>query len=1300
MKKILTFLLAAGTVSGCLAGDIVFPLEWNKTYRTDVPYEVEIDRSKLAEISGSSADCGFKVFAETAGKKTPLAVQLLPGREKKLVSLRFDVPAGTEKLECAVAGKGDVKASAENLFAGMLNKENIRRWECAGSVKVTSVSSGIVISHTGEREGLARYTVDVPPEFAGRAVRMEFDVKSLTPLPWSNNNRIEQLDANGKVLPEGAVRQEWISHLRPFNVKTCYRENGRIHPDAKKLRLVLRIISPIRNKKAMGLDGLPVKDLKKANPKLEISHFSLRKAEQLPFPKYNDRFFVPGVSGKSGDFAISLSKDCLFSYNTASQAVWGDAFQVKDPKQLFFPIGAAGTVEFYIKPDKWKYARRNTVTLIDAYNVIGMAGGRMIPRRNAIFELCYRPVRKQLTLTLKDGKDNVFKKSATAEIKAGEWTHLAAQWSEKGVQIFVNGKCVLNDDKFKFAPLDIASMQYTNGYIPMQVTLATATPKLRNAGNYSQATSPDFCGAVDLLRSSDIARYEGDFVPQKSFTVDEATRSLLDFDRSFDGVSGGGCRHLTGAVKADIAMIDRYLNINGTAKPYMILKNLQHNDPSKVLDAVNYPVVPKVSDFVAARKTQTKEFFMQANKSIEFEMPEKVFTDYVEIINTDKTRSLVSPVVINDGEADTRSFADIAESLKLEGKFDRQKVEDLFRFVLARSDYYMSHQAYIPDGNDYANIVENYPLAMLNGYCGFECGPLNLLTSSLFTASGKCPSRMIGAYAHAYEGVFYDGRTRIYDLSAQKFFPSWDNTNAATQDEIDAEVGLMQRVNSNPNHFMRLTTRGGQYINSAGLMAKAGVIVKPQERLRIYTANNGIQNDLQCDKRVNVAVYKQDKTEESGIIVGANPNRMYKVDRFFPHVSTGFLNMDCVPLQNLAAFTDIKKDSFCYKVVSSYPIVRGSYAAYDKNGKPVRMTFITNKGKRERTFEMGPDGRYELDYEVRARHELLFRINAPISSIAKFSAETQFIRNPRIFTGNLRKGNNKLIFKEVNNLPAKVKIAYRTDAKEIVVAGGVYTGAIPGFERQLFVAEPGRKLVLDVSNVSGKAKVTAYGKVAAKLANGKLEITPAAGSARFGEVVINDDGAVKKITLLIAEGARLLTAKDFTAVRNAELLKADKTRVQDCIMLKDQGECKVKFDSLPAGKYAVWNLNRFESHIAFIGLAPRPLHMILPGKKSLAAGSAINHAADFYKAQYGRAGERSRFKWDFPIDPATQYWAGLPQMLDLPTCSELSFKCVINNYKGIELAAVLIVPEPTVDFRNDMVKILCGLNCEPFLRSK
>ena len=1297
MKKIsnLSLLFAA---AGCFAGTAVFPLEWNVNRRTDTPYEVEIDRNKLAEISDASADCGFKVFAEVKGKRVPLDVQLIPGREAKLVSLRFNVPEGTDKLECETSGKGEVTAVTENVFAGILDKANLKKWNLTSNLKVSSTANGILLQHSGMREGFASYTVDIPEGMAGKAVRMEFDVKSLTALPWSNNNRIEQLDTNGKLIPEGAVRQEWISHVRPCNVLTQYRENGRIHPDAKKLRLSLRIITPLKGKRTMGIDGLPIKSVKDAQPSLEISHLALRAAEQLPFPKFNDEFFVPGVSGKPGDYAIRLSQDNHFSHSTATQAVWGDATQVRDPRNLHFPVGAEGTVEFYIKPDKWKYARRNSVVLIDAYNLIGMAGPKMI-RREAIFELRYRPVKRELTLTLKDGKDNIFKEKAKAELTANKWTHVAAQWSSDGVKLFVDGKMVMNNTNFKFVPLDIAKMPHPNAYIPMQVTLGTHTMNTRNTGKFYKGNTQDFYGAIDLMRHSDVARYSGDFTPAKEFSVDEATRALIGFDRTYNGVSGTGTRFLDGALRATAGMTDRYLEVNGNKKVYIPLTNQPYNDPGKVLDSLNYPVLPETSDFHAARKREVKVLNMSVGKDVEFELPENVYTDYVEIVNTNKDKDLVAPVVINEGEVDCRSYADIAESLKLAGKPDRWKIEELFRFILARSDYYMTHQAYIPDGNDHASTVENYPLAMLNGYCGFECGPLNLLTAALFTASGNCPSRVIGAYAHAYEGVFYDSRSRIFDLASQKFFPSWDNVNAATQDEIDIEPGLMHREKSNPNHFMRLTTRGGGYMSSVGTMPKSGVTVKPQERLRIYSANDGIQNDLQCDGRVNGVKVKFDKTDETGIIV--QRHRMYRVDRFFPHVSTGLLSLDCVPAENKAAFTDISKNSFCYKVVSSYPVVRGNYFACDKNGKPIKMTFITCGGKRQRTFEMTSDGRYELDYEVRARYELLFRVEAPIGSVAKFSAETQFIRNPRIFTGKLRKGKNKLAFKEVNNSSAKISIGYRENVKPITIDGGVYTGTITGFERQLFVAEPGKTSTFKVNGASNSAKLTAYGNVSAEYADGNLKITPADGPARFAEVVINDNGAEKAMTLLVGKGVRLLTAKDFVPGNAAVRVKADKSTVQDCVMIKDNGRCKVKFDKIPAGKYAVWNLNRFESHIASIGLVARPLNLSIPGaKREVAAGSAINHASDFYKAQYGRKGGRSRFKWDFPIDPASNYWWGLPQTLDLPECSEMTFKCVRPDYKGIELAAVLIVPDPSIDLRNDMMKILSGINCEPFLRNK
>ena len=85
--------------------------------------------------------------------------------------------------------------------------------------------------------------------------------------------------------------------------------------------------------------------------------------------------------------------------------------------------------------------------------------------------------------------------------------------------------------------------------------------------------------------------------------------------------------------------------------------------------------------------------------------------------------------------------------------------------------------------------------------------------------------------------------------------------------------------------------------------------------------------------------------------------------------------------------------------------------------------------------------------------------------------------NPRIFTGKLRKGSNKLLFKEVNNSSAEVTIAYRKYVKEITVEGGVYSGGIPGHERQLFAAEPGKTLTLAVHGASDKAKILTFGNI-------------------------------------------------------------------------------------------------------------------------------------------------------------------------------------------------------------------------------
>ena len=80
----------------------MFPLEWNATYDTSVPREVEILPGKLVGMGLMREDDGFKVRAD--GK--PLAVKALNGKEPGSVRLRFTVPQGTQALACETCADG------------------------------------------------------------------------------------------------------------------------------------------------------------------------------------------------------------------------------------------------------------------------------------------------------------------------------------------------------------------------------------------------------------------------------------------------------------------------------------------------------------------------------------------------------------------------------------------------------------------------------------------------------------------------------------------------------------------------------------------------------------------------------------------------------------------------------------------------------------------------------------------------------------------------------------------------------------------------------------------------------------------------------------------------------------------------------------------------------------------------------------------------------------------------------------------------------------------------------------------
>ena len=105
----------------CVYGEI--PLEWNINNKVNVPYELEIDRKKIADIADIAVDHTYKVTATANGKKTDLQTVLLPGQENNKVTLRFTVPEGTTSLSCTPVNKKGIIAEASscgNIFAQAL----------------------------------------------------------------------------------------------------------------------------------------------------------------------------------------------------------------------------------------------------------------------------------------------------------------------------------------------------------------------------------------------------------------------------------------------------------------------------------------------------------------------------------------------------------------------------------------------------------------------------------------------------------------------------------------------------------------------------------------------------------------------------------------------------------------------------------------------------------------------------------------------------------------------------------------------------------------------------------------------------------------------------------------------------------------------------------------------------------------------------------------------------------------------------------------------------------------------------
>ena len=1286
-------------------------LEWNERYDISVPYEVEINPAKLARLAGIAKGSGFTVKAD--GRE--LDVVAFAGKEPETIDLRFKVPAGTKRLTCE-AGGGTLALSdssqIDNLFAGALEAVNAGKWSVPGDVKAMPQRGGMLFSGTAFAPRTVSYEVDVPARFAGKPVKVEFDVTSRSKMVWAGTLKVRQLDAAGKELPESVSDPRWTSQMRPPQKFTAYREDGVIHPRARKLRVEIGLRSTDRD---IDEYGMPLKDKSGLFAQLFVSRIAVRPAAQLPFPKYDDTFFAEGVSGEAGDKALALGGKYGggFWFQTHSQACWAEAYEFRDENDCFFPT-KAGTVEAWFKAD-WPKMAGDTATLFDYYQGY-VASGRQ-QAKGSFMALRWNRSNGKMDLTLRDAADRKFHQSAKVKLPAGQWFHVAAQWKPgTEAQVFVDGKVAMTMPLDGFKEFDITDrkIKHPNDIAGMEFFLganAHGTRLMTTAG--SRNSDPLFEGAVDACRVSSGCRYAGEFTPAKRFVCDGDTRALFDFDRSFDGVSGGGVGFILGCFRASSDRVDHKLRIGGRDVQYYPAENLPENDPAVVLDIHNYPIMPKAAEYTAARREVRRSFEMKAGDRAEYECPANgVYPDYVEIANVGDT-TLVYPLVLGTGELDVRSFGDLAEGLDLGGATDREKANRLFQMVISASDYFMNHNAIFPYGSDMPKQVCYDAMVVLNGYCGFECGPLNNLAANMFATVAMCPAVQTGGFGHSFEEVFYDGKNHIYDLSAQKFFPAMDNETASYLREVGDQPGIHNRVRYSADHFMRKGTRG-HHVQNPDYRPKVGVCLCPGETFRVWRGNNGECNNLQCKTSYGKGKFKWSTPEskviapiyekETGSLHKEEPIR--RIDRFFPDLSSGFITFSGKPDRGNPAFTNVTASTFCYNVRSGYPITWAKYAARKADGSVAPLEISTNFKDYRPLSAPGEDGAVTLDYLVRARHGYWIRVKAPISTIARFDAATEVQVNRRTFPGHAKPGRNEFTFKCASSGKARVTVQWRENVKDVKIAGGAFSGTIPGFERQTVLIDPAKPLSLAVEGVSQGANVTVTKGLRATLAGGTLMVAAADANAEpfTGAVTIDDGGAKRELTVVACAGARFALAKDGRLTGGAEKVEPNADRVQACAMLRKAGDgVKLSFDPIPAGEYIVFSCQRFEGGLVKGENGARVIVFKIPGAKNgkewWPIAAAANGNFDFLKAPYARKGQRGNWKWDYPFveeGKGASYNGWEIMNMPFAATGELEFKLKDNRPNGVEFAGAMVLPASvSQDFRAELKKLMCGLDCQP-----
>jgi len=1217
-------------------------LEWNSHNRTDVAYEATVNLNKLGDSSAR-----LQAFADGKG----LPTIYLHDKDFAEQKIRFIVPSETKEL---ILKPGEVSVEESDRVDNILSAGE---WKEIKKLAVSNTPQGVLLESKEWGISTAEYFAEVPKGCAGKPAAFELDCRSISKMAWNAVIGMNQYDAEGNLLPEKVYDSRWTTHARPAGKFTPFRESGYIHPKAVKVGLKFTFIA---DEPKFDNYGLPIKNVEDARPRLLVSRMTLRPAASAIFPKYDDSFFGKGVSGEDDDCSLVLDGDRAWGYSTRSIAAWSGNEQIRKEEELFYP-SADGTVELWIKPSSWAKVKNEQVLFEAAQFYNAHHNSIRDKSKSPVFTVAYTPESKTLRLYLADINRQEFQKSAVCELPEGVWKHLAATFVPgKEACLFVDGKKILSFPLEGYVPLDFKS-KYPNDQHAVLFVVGGSLYEVKTLEEKDRLFTglKYFIGEVDALRASTGVRYTADFIPEKRFSTDEDSRAIFDFDRSFDGVSGGGIGWISGILSCPQ---DRQMHKVGDIQ-YYPEKLEGENDPGNIL----FPRVKEIcteQDFKASEVKTVLSRKMHPGETVSIDAPEGAIPDYVEIRNSGKD-VLLYPALLRDGDIDARSYGDIAESLDIPGATDREKVNRFFNFFLVESDYFANYQLSFPIGSDSFTNVSANPLENMNGYCGFECGPLNTIASTMYATAAGCPANLTWGYGHLFQEVFFDGMNHTYDLSAQRFFPAMNLETAAGLREIEEQTYCIRRFGTSAGHFTRAGSRVASF-KQVDFPEKFAISLNPGESVRFWKMNDGKMNNLVFFPwwhKANAGGI--DLTEEVHAAAPKDEHeKVFRRERIFPEFGSGFLRFNGKPSKENPAFCNIEKNSFCYDVKVFYTIVAAQYKAILAGGKEAALEISTDGGKTFREFKS------PATYAVRARRGYLIRVCAPIEKVKSFEATTEFQVNSRIVNGLVMGGSNNIRLKAEGGSEAQVSWQYRTQSSPITFEGARMFGSIKGQEKSLVVLSD-KKMTVGVKGVSAKAEAVAGEFLSAKLSGGKLSISSMTDEPHISWVTVKDGEREKTLSVIICKNARICNA-------GTEFTKAGEKE-------------EYKFDRIPAGKYTLIPLMRMPVDLKFFWSSV--MYVKFGTAKGYRGYAAVNPDFDYRKDVMGPDGGKGVWRWCGASSKGKEF----PKLLYVETEETDKVSASFIGKEGtLELDCFLILPESGMDFKVEIVNALFGRNNRPW----